>query len=168
MKFPQDIASYINRRGGKQVVFGRIKMNSVLNHYKVILFIQKIRSAGQIDPKSDLANLIRKVTEPVLKNLNSLENAVNMITSKKLQAVTAIYNTSWEELGLKQPVLSLEERQKIMGITIEEMQEIAKASMKLQELEKARGKVEVQEDFFDWQSCDIFSMVGKEEFEKSI
>ena len=32
MKFPHDIASYINRHGGKQVVFGRMKINGVLNH----------------------------------------------------------------------------------------------------------------------------------------
>lgn len=55
VKFPNDIANYINQRGGKQVVFGRIKMNASLNFRKVVLFIQKIDQAGQIDPNSEFA-----------------------------------------------------------------------------------------------------------------
>ena len=56
MKFTRDIATYINKRGGKQVVFGRIKMNGILDQHKVVMFIQKIKEAGEIDPNSEFAN----------------------------------------------------------------------------------------------------------------
>jgi hypothetical protein len=112
------------------------------------MFVQKIHEAGEIDPKSDLASKIRKVTSACLQS-NSLENAIAYITGRKLQAVTAIYNSSWEDLGLEKPKFSLEERCEIMGTSVEEMEEVKKASEKLSAYKKARGQEEseVFEDF---------------------
>ena len=60
--------------------------------------------------------------------------------------MTAIYSTSWKDLGLEQPNLSLEEFQRIMGISIDEIKEIASAREKLAEFERARNKIDVEMD----------------------
>ena len=78
-KYPHDIATYINKNGGERMVFGKLKLEKHMNELKVQMFIQKIQEKGFIDPNSELARQIRKVTQSTLMNANSLQNAIPAI-----------------------------------------------------------------------------------------
>ena len=68
---------------------------------------------------------------------------------------------------MEQPTLTLEERENIMEVTHEGMCEIAKASKKLAEFEKTRGKSDMQDDFWFFKNSDVFNLHDGNECEKS-
>ena len=54
-------------------------------------------------------------------NANSLSNAVPAICTRRFKVVTSIQESSWADLGLEEPELSLEEKAEIAEISMSEL-----------------------------------------------
>ena len=81
-----------------------------------------MREAGDaIDEGSDLAKLLRDVTRTTLHATPSLQEAAQIVVSRRYRAVSLIRKLSWAELGIAEPELSREEKAAIGGLTIEEL-----------------------------------------------
>ena len=89
------------------------------------MFIARVLEAGEIDPNSELATLIRTLTQSCSMAAHTLQASVEAVCARKLEAMTAIHATSWETLGLTEPTSTLEEWSQVTGIEMEEMRKLA-------------------------------------------
>ena len=75
--------------------------------------------------------MIRQVAMKSLSGADrSVLNAISYILSRDYRALAAIKASSWETLGLEQPVLTIEEKSEITGISVDEYKAIAEAANK--------------------------------------
>ena len=86
-----------------------------------------------------------------MKSLNgadrSVASAIPFIISRDYRTLAAIKTTSWEDLGLEQPVLTMEEKSEVTGLSVEEYKAIAEAANKAKlEEEEAKRKEEAGEE----------------------
>ena len=69
-----------------------------------------------------------------MKSLNgadrSVASAIPFIISRDYRTLAAIKTTSWEDLGLEQPVLTMEEKSEVTGLSVDEYKAIAEAANK--------------------------------------
>lgn len=132
-----DIANYINTQGGELIVNGRLLMKNHMDDLKVLNLTEKITETDNIDADSDLATVITKVAQSATGKGCSLQDAMTAIIEMNYKVVHAIKSSSWEDLGLQQPMLTLQERCKILELTPKEMKKLALAFMHQTELDDA-------------------------------
>lgn len=62
--------------------------------------------------------------------------------NRKFKVLQQISSSSWEELGLEEPELSIDEQSKIVGITLKEMEKLTAALLKREEELKKKQQLE--------------------------
>ena len=81
----------------------------------------------------------------------SLDRARPYIVNRDYRTVAVIRDSDWEQLGLKEPEISIEEKSAVTGISVEEYKRIAEKAMKakqdaeekkLRKAEEAKMKAE--------------------------
>lgn len=60
----------------------------------------------------------------------SLDRARPYIVNRDYRTVAVIRDSDWEQLGLKEPEISIEEKSAVTGISVEEYKRIAEKAMK--------------------------------------
>jgi hypothetical protein len=76
---------------------------------------------------------------------HTLEASVEAVCQRKVEAMTAIRSSTWEELGLTEPSSSLEEWSEVTGIDLAEMRKVAPSLLSDGELAELKAREEETE-----------------------
>ena len=130
----RDIANYINDKGGFRLMEAKNKLDRFLNDMKAQIFITKVSDVGPAGVEQDdsLAECIRRIAASCLTGADrSLANAVDLICNRDYRTLAVIKKSSWDELRLVEPQLSVEEKAEATGISLEEYRKICVMTEKL-------------------------------------
>ena len=139
---PRDLADFINEKGGLKLMGARTKLDRFLNDMKAQIFISKVFDAGVegVEADNDLAERIRSIAASCLTGADrSLANAISLVCNRDYRTLAVIKKRSWQELGLDEPQLTVEERAEGTGIPLEEYRKIEALEAKLNQPEEKKG-----------------------------
>ena len=139
---PRDLANYINKNGGHRAFTAKQKLKHYLNDMKAQMLVQKITEAGDVSSDATLTALIRSILSRCRMGAVSLAKSIELLVNRDYRALAVIKNSTWEELGLEEPELTLDEKAEITGLTVEEYKKIAGAATEARQEAVVENKVE--------------------------
>ena len=85
------------------------------------MFIQRLKEAGELQDGSQMAATVQKIASASLQGSEkSLLRAKQAILNRHYRTIGSIRKSSWEELGIQMPELTIEEKCEITGLSLEE------------------------------------------------